>query len=390
MGGEGYIGSAIVARLAYIYPLTNITSLDAGWFSHPDYPFMKKAAHNQRIEFYPESSIGIKVVHEGEVRKGIINFIRCTTINMKWEEFFKSKSYDVVIWVAGHSSVKMCQSNSSDFYENAVAAHPAYNNNYRDFTECVIPYLRMEGRQPLFIYASSASVYGNSDKRVTEQDVPSHTINLYDTLMRRREIFVRNMTENTDTSNTNIVGLRFGTVNGASPNFRSELMLNSMMYYGMKDRKIMISNPDTKRSILDIRHLSMTICDMIDRYDSGMNYGVNVFNLGSINSTVGSLAVGAKKALFNYHEIDAEIVEFVSPASPYSFHLDCSKISDTVKPSINFVNGLVSPDRAVDISYSAGNTLRKILFDTGSESIYCQSEIWLPNVDNRDEPKEYK
>ena len=47
-------------------------------------------------------------------------------------------------------------------------------------------------------------------------------------------------------------GLRFGTVNGFSRNFRSELMLNSMSRSAIDDGVVRMSNSNIHRAILSL------------------------------------------------------------------------------------------------------------------------------------------
>ena len=112
----------------------------------------------------------------------------------------------------------------------------------------------------ILIYASSGSVYGSTNTTSLE-DVPLKfkPINNYDltkySLDVHAEKFIRD--------GYNIVGLRFGTVNGWSPNIREELMINSMTKKAIREGTILINNKTIKRPILGISYISRAIREII-------------------------------------------------------------------------------------------------------------------------------
>jgi dTDP-D-glucose 4,6-dehydratase len=98
-----------------------------------------------------------------------------------------------------------------------------------------------------------------------------------------------------------IFGLRFGTVNGYSENFRSDVMINAMWNSAKTYGQVKVYNGDTRRSILGITDLCRAIHTIIEK---GRN--PKVYNLASFHST--SLEIGKTVAnLMDVPCVEAEM-----------------------------------------------------------------------------------
>jgi nucleoside-diphosphate-sugar epimerase len=203
IGGNGYIGNRLYKDHSSYY---DIVSVDDCWFDNPLFPIIK-------ADF-------------NELTEGFLS------------------SFDVIILLAGHSSVKMC--------EGPLLG--AYDNNIRNFVKLAS---KLKPNQK-FIYASSSSVYGNAGELVVDEtyngfiphnhyDITKHVIDLY-----------------APKFDTQYYGLRFGTVNGYSPIVRNDVMINSMTYNAIKDKEIKLYVKDILRPILGISDLSRAIKCIID------------------------------------------------------------------------------------------------------------------------------
>ena len=120
--------------------------------------------------------------------------------------------YENIVLLAGHSSVQMCEYNKGNAWINNVDYFYNLCEKLRD--------------DQLLIYASSASVYGQKTNICTESDLNVNPINHYDLTKINIDIIANKFIND----GKKIIGLRFGTVNGFSPNIRSDLMINSMLY----------------------------------------------------------------------------------------------------------------------------------------------------------------
>ena len=170
--------------------------------------------------------------------------------------------YDVVILLAGHSSVKMC-------VDNAI---PTLKNNVVNFVNL----LEKLDKKQMFIYASSSSVYGDTkEKMVTEEYNQFEPNNYYDLSKHEIDSYAK-------LSSTKYFGLRFGTVCGASPNLRNDIMINAMTFNAIKNKKVFCFNPEVHRPILGIEDLCAAIETIIEK---GTYEDRGFYNLASFNST---------------------------------------------------------------------------------------------------------
>lgn len=209
------------------------------------------------------------------------------------------EKYDAVILLAGHSSVAMCK-------DDPVSA---LNNNVRNFWTLVN---RLGANQPL-IYASSASVYGHGEsfKQFFEHDPLPPATNWYD--FSKQEIDRVALLSGKKT-----YGLRFGTVCGASPNLRTELMLNSMYLSAKNTGVVRFNNSDTNRAILGMKDLTRGIGAILQHIEDKGPKNTGVYNLASFNATIGYMA----KMTAGIMEANIQKV----PDSPtYSFMLNTEK-----------------------------------------------------------------
>jgi nucleoside-diphosphate-sugar epimerase len=200
---------------------------------------------------------------------------------------------EVVIVLAGHSSVPSC---------NGALPGP-WLNNVTNFTD-----LLDKLDDQLVIYASSASVYGNSGPGELHRETNTHftPVNNYDVTKYAldQQATIANLT------GKRVIGLRFGTVNGYSANLRVDVMINSMYHSVQNDRGIQVSNSHISRALLGIEDLCRAIERCIEQPVPG------IYNLSSFNATVGEIAEAVSRKL------GAEIVDKGNTANAYDFALD--------------------------------------------------------------------
>ena len=224
IGGAGYVGSKINEVLNSKYTIHNV---DLNWF--------------------------------GATSDAQFNFVDYNDITDRY-----IKRYDVVILLAGHSSVKMCDDKFS-----------SWNNNVRNFATLL---KKLNGTK--FIYASSSSVYGNTTQdEIDEEFLDFSPINFYD----MAKLHIDHLAKLSDTE---YYGLRFGTVNGPAPHIRTDVMINAMTNTAKTKGEIHLFNADTKRSILGINDLVRAIDTIIENNEDHRG----VYNLASFTSTSGEIA----------------------------------------------------------------------------------------------------
>jgi nucleoside-diphosphate-sugar epimerase len=259
LGGSGYIGSKFYQTYKNKY---NITSIDLNLFQTTDY--------SKELNF---ANVPID-------------------------------RYDVIICLAGHSSVNMCEYSPQRSWVNNV-------DNFRKLCDNV-------SNQKL-IYASSASVYGSGSSISSEDSPVCFTpINHYDL----QKITIDLIANRYIKDGKNLIGLRFGTVNGASPNTRQELMLNSMVRNAIDTRQVNAKNMNIRRAILGINDLIRALEKIIEN-----DILAGQYNLSSFNSNVSTLAHTVSRVC------NAELVIHPPDAVSYDFEMNTRKFEQVA----NFV-----------------------------------------------------
>ncbi len=260
IGSEGFIGRTLSPQLACKYDLD---CCDLGWFNDP----REHKIHPLYRRDYNEL-------------KGLA-----------------LERYDAIILLAGHSSVGMCQNDLQSSYRNNV-------NNFVTLLN------RLGASQPL-IYASSGSVYGNGGGQFRETDSFSSPMNWYD--LQKQQIDQIALLSGKKT-----YGLRFGTVCGASPAMRTELMLNSMYLSAKNTHTVRFNNKDKTRAILGNKDLVAGIKAILQYIGEKGPKNTGVYNLASFNSSIGHMAGATAEFMDCYTQ---EV-----PDSPtYSFALNVQK-----------------------------------------------------------------
>lgn len=221
-------------------------------------------------------------------------------LDYKYVEFSNTlniEKYDAVILLAGNSSVK-----------NSTNIISTLKNNVLNFCHL----LNALDRDQIFIYASSSSVYGVN--RLANEDCLLRTPqNYYDLSKQEIDNYAA-------ISDRWYYGLRFGTVNGFSINFRTDVMINSMFSSAVENNKVTVSNPEIMRPILGISDLCKAIKIILEKatYD---NRGI--YNLHSFNTTVEDVA-----KLFKEKE-NCEIEYSDVMKTGYDFSIDSTKFKKT-------------------------------------------------------------
>lgn len=259
LGGNGYIGSRLLYDLQSKY---EITSVDNCWFNNP-------------------------------LDKTIIRDYKSLTSD-------ELAVFDAIILLAGHSSVKMC--------DGPIVA--SWANNVTNFNSLV----KKIDKKQLLIYASSGSLYGlHTNENKEDSDLDFLPINNYDLTKYTLDNYAIRLIEN----GYNIVGLRFGTVNGWSPYIRDDLMINSMVKKSLLENYININNLHINRPILSLSDLVYVIDTIISNPKSG------IFNIASFTSTVNNIGISVSE------KIKSRLVILDDTKNVYNFDMDTTKFKTT-------------------------------------------------------------
>ncbi len=264
IGGNGYIGSRLQEVL-------NVDVIDTNWFGDGDLHW------------------------SGDYKD----------LTSKYYE-----SYDTIILLAGHSSVKMSEGNLNS----------CFNNNVRNFIDLI----EKLDKQKL-IYASSSSVYGSVGGRtVNEKYHGFEPYNQYDISKHTADLYAQK-------SDVEYYGLRFGTVNGYSPVLRTDVMINAMVNSALQHGEIKLFIKDTMRPILGLNDLCGAVETIID-HDKDER---GLYNLASFNKTAEQIAyeVGSvmNVPVIEYETDPTNITNTKIQTKTYNFSISTLKFRKTFK-----------------------------------------------------------
>ena len=271
IGGNGYIGTRLHEYLS-IDDVEDIDLIDTCWFGKviedtivADYKTMSK-------EFYSE--------------------------------------YDIIILLAGHSSVKMSEAGSNS----------CFNNNVKNFIELLDKLTTQK-----FIYASSSSVYGSVGGRtVNEKYYGFEPYNQYDISKHTADLYAVK-------SDVEYYGLRFGTANGYSPVLRTDVMINAMVNSALRDGEIKLFIKDTMRPILGLNDLCGAVETIIDNDTDERG----LYNLASFNKTAEQIAYEVSSVVgvpvVEYEADPTNIINTKIQTKTYNFSISTLKFRKTFK-----------------------------------------------------------
>lgn len=271
IGSNGYVGSALSEKLIKSGKYS-VIGVDICWFNTPN-------SYTHLVSDY------------NELTKDFLN------------------TYDVVILLAGHSSVKMCEGNLKD----------SHNNNVNNFIHLV----NKLNKNTKFIYASSSSVYGKCTTVADENYMDFTPYNNYDITKHIIDIYVQRF-------DIEYYGLRFGTVNGYSPIVRNDVMINSMFSNAKLNNEIKLYIKHIMRPILGMSDLISSIETIIESNKD--NRGI--YNLASFNKTAEDIAysvgnrLNVKVSEYNMNP-NEEIINSKLQTVCYDFKISTEKFEKT-------------------------------------------------------------
>ena len=256
IGGTGYIGSLLYVNLLSKYK--KVDTIDIEWFGN-----------------YSN-----------------VNNLKMNVHDIKQTDLY---TYDVIIYTAANSSVRLC----NDIYSTI-------DNNIINFINLVQKLTHQK-----FIYASSSCVYGTSGNLLNTED---------DLLMVTDGLSLSKSTIDNFIKLTDVeyYGLRFGSVNGWSPNMRTDLMINSMTLSAINTNEVNVFNGSSFRPILYIEDLCDAIIAITDDYKD--NRGI--YNVSSFNSNIYDIA----KEVTTYTKSKLNVS---GDTTSYNFQMSSDKFSNT-------------------------------------------------------------
>ena len=164
-----------------------------------------------------------------------------------------------------------------------------------------------------FVFASSCSVYGMSDKEVSETDA-LNPVSMY----AQTKIDSENELLYTARDDFFVTVLRFATVFGHSPRPRFDLVGNLFTAQAMTDGLITVIGPQQWRPFIHVRDLARAIVKVLKENPALVQN--QVFNVGDkrLNMTILQLAEQVQKVCSRYREVTISVNDNVQDRRNYA------------------------------------------------------------------------
>ena len=204
------------------------------------------------------------------VKKLSEDFLKIKTIDkLNGDDFgqMNPNEYEVVIHLAAIPDNNSCDRDPMGTIENNIIK--LYN------------LLERLGNNTLFIFASTAAVYGSSEHENSEDEEIQHGISTY----AQTKIIGENFCKANIELGKNIVVLRLGTLFGASPKMKLSTVVNAMTANGFTNGQINCVNRNNMRAILSLHDLTTALTRIIRNPTPGF------YNLNSANMNMGEIAL---------------------------------------------------------------------------------------------------
>ena len=314
-GGAGYAGSCLVPEL-----LKNgyeVTVYDIMYYTD---------------KYLPKNDPNLKII-KGDIRNS-------------QNIYESSKGHDVFIHLA-------CISNDTSF---ALDEKLSTSINLDAFKPMVIA--AKEAGIKRFIYASSSSVYGISDKKNVTEEHPLVPLTLYNKYKGLCEPTLFDYTDN----NFEGVIFRPATVCGYAPRQRLDLSVNILTNFAINKGMIKVFGGDQLRPNLHVMDYSDAVQVLIESDSKKVKN--EIFNIGYQNLSILEIANLVKKVVEKEfsNSKDIQIIREKSDDNR-SYHIN----SDKIKNILNFIPKRTIENAVEDLCVAFKNDLLKNSF---TEDIY--------------------
>ncbi len=243
------------------------------------------------------------------------------------QELLKKSSKDCDIFIS-----LACISNDASFELDEQLSESV---NFHAF-EPMVKIAKNNGIQR-FIYASSSSVYGVSDKKNVREDHPLVPLTLYNKFKGLCEPILNKYADDDFT----VVTFRPATVCGFSKRLRLDLSVNILTNHAINKNKITVFGGDQLRPNLHIKDYCNAIELLINADKNLINR--EVFNVGYQNFTINEIALMVQKVVLEEFESIKEIPIIKTESDDKrSYHINSDKIFDVLnfKPKFSIEDAI--------------------------------------------------
>ncbi len=194
--------------------------------------------------------------------------------------------------------------------------------------DCFEPIVRSSKKKGVkrFIYCSTSSVYGVSDKKEVKEDHPKIPLTFYNEYKYLCEPILLKYCDN------NFCGsiIRPATVCGISPRMRLDLSVNILTFSAVSKKEISVFGGSQLRPNLNIKDMCR-VYELFISADKNLIQG-EAFNIGYENLSIDSIAKMVQKIYKKKHNQDVSI-KHTKTDDIRSYHINSEKI----KSKLNFI-----------------------------------------------------
>jgi len=277
-GGAGYCGSRLVPQL--LNSGYKVTVYDVMYFGN---------------DFLPKENPNLTII-EGDIRDAKKIGISC-------------KGHDAFVSLA-------CISNDASF---ELDEHLSTSVNLDAFEPMVIA--AKEAGIKRFIYASSSSVYGVSDKPNVTEDHPLVPLTLYNKYKGMCEPILSKHTNN------DFIGVTFrpATVCGYAPRQRLDLSVNILTNHAVNKNAITVFGGEQLRPNLHVQDYCDTVQLLLEADDDKIQN--EIFNVGFQNMSIKDIALLVKRVVEEEFPEKGDIgITTTTSDDNRSYHINSDKI----------------------------------------------------------------
>ena len=188
-----------------------------------------------------------------------------------------------------------------------------------------------------FIYASTSSVYGVSDKKNVTEDHPLVPLTLYNDFKGQCEPM---LLDNTSNDFEGVI-FRPATVCGYAPRQRLDVSVNILTNFAVNKKKIQVFGGDQLRPNLHIQDY----CDVINLLIEAPKEKIQdqIFNVGYQNMSINEIAQLVKRVVMREYSLSELEISRTKSDDNRSYHINSDKIKNILNfsPKYSIENAIV-------------------------------------------------
>ena len=204
------------------------------------------------------------------------------------------ENYDMIVHLAALCGVPLCQNNPTSAYSINV-------ESTKRLTQI------LDDEQKL-IYASTSSIYGNSDKICTEES-PILSNSIYSQTKYEAEKIVN--------ERKNSISLRVSVIFGVSYRMNNDTMINDFVYKSINDKNLVLFDKNSKMPFIHIDDVIESYLFALNNFDSMKD---NTYNIGDESLIFSKIDIAENiKKYINLEIIESNLKNLNSKNSEVSF-----------------------------------------------------------------------